>query len=526
MPGNCVICGASKMKDPTISLYRIPKPIEVRTRWLRELNLAEEDVTPDSRVCSKHFRDGYRENVPSISIGEKFGLRPSLDTSRGKRQVNRMAKRKQLEESTNSTKEIVAAQVTPEPPDRSICGSVSSSEDLMFSPGTSNSTFTSPRSPTSCTSIPLANPNVQVTVNAALASQVEILQVENKRLKVQLQEAKQAPFSIQSISNDASLVCLYTGFPSYEVFLSFFKFLGPAVHCLHYWGTKRTERKRRMKLDPLNQLFMTLVKLKLDLNIRDIANRFQISTATVSRYFITWVCFLHHELKEVAWFPSKEQVAETLPHAFREKYPTTFAIIDASEVFVETPSDLMLQSTTWSNYKHHNTFKFLVACTPNGAICYISPLYLGSVSDPTLTKDCGFLQKLQGMSGISIMADQGFTVKEALSELGIGLNLPPFMDGHGQLPANEVQQGRSIASLRIHVERAIGRMKLFKIITGVFTLKMSRIANQIISVCAYLTNFHPALVPNATFPASLLEETPADDIDSDVDTGSEVSSIA
>lgn len=105
---------------------------------------------------------------------------------------------------------------------------------------------------------------------------------------------------------------------------------------------------------------MTLVKLKLDVSVRDIAFRFQISSTTVSRYFITWVCFLYQELREIEWFPSKDQVAGTLPFSSRERYPTTVSIIDASEVFIQTPSDLMLQSTAWSNYKHHNTMKFLV----------------------------------------------------------------------------------------------------------------------------------------------------------------------
>lgn len=137
---------------------------------------------------------------------------------------------------------------------------------------------------------------------------------------------------------------------------------------------------------------------------------------------------MYHQFREIDWFPSKEQTLLTLPNAFREKYPTTVAIIDASEVFIETPSDLMLQSTSWSSYKHHNTLKFLVACTPNGSISYISPAYLGSISDPALTKDCGFLTKLDGMAGMSIMADRGFTIKESLEKYKIELNLPPFMD--------------------------------------------------------------------------------------------------
>lgn len=136
-----------------------------------------------------------------------------------------------------------------------------------------------------------------------------------------------------------------------------------------------------------------------------------------------------------------------------------------------------------------------MSCTPNGAISYISPLYLGSVSDSQLTRDCVFLEKLEGMRGSSIMADRGFTIKESLKKLGVELNLPPFMEGRCQLPVDEIQCGRSIASLRIHVKRAIGRMKLHKILTGVFPLKKTRLANQIVVVCVYLSNFHPALVP-------------------------------
>ena len=171
------------------------------------------------------------------------------------------------------------------------------------------------------------------------------------------------------------------------------------MDCLHYWGssTKKRVRKRKTKLTPMIQPFMVLIKLRLDLTFRDLGYRFQISQATVSRYFVTWVCFLYQQLREIEWFPSKEQVLGTLPHAFYEKYPTTVALLDATEIFIETPSDLMLQSTSWSNYKHHTTLKILVACTPNGSISYVSPAYLGSVSDPAITKDCGFLDKLIDM---------------------------------------------------------------------------------------------------------------------------------
>ena len=93
------------------------------------------------------------------------------------------------------------------------------------------------------------------------------------------------------------------------------------------------------------------------------------------------------------------------------------------------------------------------------------------------------------------MADRGFTVKEMLKELNIELYIPPFLQGREQLPSEEVQKGRNIASLRIHVERAIGHIKTFLILKQTLPISMARLTNQFVSVCAFLSNFHPALVP-------------------------------
>ena len=125
-------------------------------------------------------------------------------------------------------------------------------------------------------------------------------------------------------------------------------------------------------------------------------------------------------------------------------------------------------------------------------------MFVGSISDVELTRVCGLLEKLKGKTGVSIMADRGFTMQDQLQSIGIKLNVPPFMEGRQQLPPEEVQEGRKIASLRIHVERAIGRIKNFSILKGTLPLCMARLANQIVCVCAWLTNFQPALVPPST----------------------------
>ena len=108
--------------------------------------------------------------------------------------------------------------------------------------------------------------------------------------------------------------------------------------------------------------------------------------------------FLYHHLKELNLSPSVEQVLGTLPHSFRERFPTTYAIIDDSEIFLQTPSDLHMQSSTRSYYKHHNTAKFLVACTPNGAISFISPVFVGSISDVELNYTFWFHYNTRGQT--------------------------------------------------------------------------------------------------------------------------------
>ena len=100
------------------------------------------------------------------------------------------------------------------------------------------------------------------------------------------------------------------------------------------------------------------------------------------------------------------------------------------------------------------------------------------------------------------MADRGFIIKDMLDNIGVKLNIPPFMEGWRQLLASEVSEGRKTASVRIHVERTIGRIKLFQILKHTIPITLAGLSDQIVTVCALLSNFKPVLVP----PAELYSE--------------------
>ena len=75
---------------------------------------------------------------------------------------------------------------------------------------------------------------------------------------------------------------------------------------------------------------------------------------------------------------------------------------------------------------------------------------------------------------------------------------PQYTSFHARTQAatsNEVFRGRQIASIRIHVERVIGRIKNYAILKTKLPISMAQIANQIVCVCAWLVNFQPVLIP-------------------------------
>ena len=71
-----------------------------------------------------------------------------------------------------------------------------------------------------------------------------------------------------------------------------------------------------------------------------------------------------------------------------------------------------------------------------------------------LTEHCGILDKL--FPGDVVLADQGFNISDSVGIQQAQLHIPAFTKGKAQLSAFEVEQTRSIAHVRIHVERVIG----------------------------------------------------------------------
>ena len=86
----------------------------------------------------------------------------------------------------------------------------------------------------------------------------------------------------------------------------------------------------------------------------------------------------------------------------------------------------------------------------------------------------GLIDKLEPND--DCMADRGFNIRDLVTERRATLNIPPFSKGK-QLSVKACTQTRRIAAVIIHVERAIQRIKNFKVLQGVLPLSLASVAN-------------------------------------------------
>ena len=284
----------------------------------------------------------------------------------------------------------------------------------------------------------------------------------------------------------------YTGVPSIVTLMFLFKWLEPfAVFQLsgeRNGTTKRRLRKRKLSL--LEEFFLTLIRIRRGYDTRHMGFLFGISQSQVCRIFTAWIMFLNKCLSPLIIWPGREEVLANLPDSFKT-YPRTRCIIDCTEYFVEKPFRPTAQRQTWSTYKHSNTFKQLVGIMPSGAFTFLSKVYSGSVSDLQIVKKSNFLDKVE--EGDDIMADRGFNIRHLLLEKKATLNIPAFTHGKN-LSKKAVNRSKKIARVRIHVERAIRRLKTFRILSGVIPITLRHNIDELVTIAAFLCNLQPPLV--------------------------------
>ena len=188
--------------------------------------------------------------------------------------------------------------------------------------------------------------------------EVYCLSSTNRRLE---RAVKLSRFSFSNL--DENNITFYTGLSS-KLFL---------------WILNRFQNYVRPCLKKISfedHLLIVLMKIRLGLLNTDLSFRFGISQTSISRILKHVIPKLSRCLKALLIWPTNDISYSNIPGSFKPEYKKVVSIIDCFEIFIERPHNLTARAQTWSNYKHHNTIKYLISITPSGAVNFISQPYM------------------------------------------------------------------------------------------------------------------------------------------------------
>ncbi|XP_020914619.1 uncharacterized protein LOC110252193 [Exaiptasia diaphana] len=235
-----------------------------------------------------------------------------------------------------------------------------------------------------------------------------------------------------------------------------------------------------------DELFMTLYRLRLGVPCQECAFRFGLKLSKFESIFNTWVVFIALELEELCKINRNIRSHESA-NCFKE-FPDVVIVLDCTELFAETPSSLKASKQLFSNYKHHSTVKFLVGISTCGAINYVSSMFGALASDKFITRvSDDLLDSLK--RGDVVMGDRAYTVEDDLPP-GVKV-ITPCTKGLSQVQFSheQVLYSQRIAKARVHIERAIGRIKSLGLLEREVKISSIKHFEFVFKACSYLVNF-------------------------------------
>ncbi|XP_064485969.1 uncharacterized protein LOC135398498 [Ornithodoros turicata] len=233
------------------------------------------------------------------------------------------------------------------------------------------------------------------------------------------------------------------------------------------------EKKMQMSsrvLTSKSKVVMAMMIIKHALSLDFVSNLFGCAPPTCGKAVKYTISGLAAILETAITWPSKEEVLMNLPSCFKP----------------------------FSKYKRGQTLKHLIGISPAGLITYVSKGYGGRASDKAGFEQSQFVKKL--LPGIDhIMVDKGFLIEDTCENHLINVIRPPFLRQKKQLSKQEALQTKKIAAARVHLERAIQRMKIFKMLRYKVPWHMVPVADDIVIITAALTNPSRPVIADTRF---------------------------
>ncbi|XP_075887021.1 uncharacterized protein LOC142891406 isoform X2 [Nelusetta ayraudi] len=490
MVHTCVVAGCRNRRTPgtALSFYRFPRDPERKQRWIAAVNREGWVPNDGSRLCSTHFISApvcpEMKEPGALDVPDKQEARVEAANAllflqgQGTSAVGECA---QAVHPVEREQEAMAEE------------SLSSSLSTDDEDEVDESTCESKRGRFSQTC------DAQVNFEDVLKA----LKKENQTLR---ESVEKMSLSESSLRNDAEKVKFYTGLPNFFVLETVMWLLAP-----HMDGMKNA------KLSKFQQLLLTLMRLRLDLRNQDLAYRFGVKVATVTRTVHQMVGIMSSTLVPTAVFwPSRAELRKNLPAALRATHPDCAVIVDCFTVPFEEPVSRGGQQqhraapSSQGAGTNNNVLKYLIGVAPQGVVTFVSRGVPGNVSDRSLTESSGLLCKL--LPGDVVLASRDLGIADSVAARGARFKSAGSFQGEGfgasggsPPPPPPPPAGGSCESVPRHVDRVISMVKQrYAMLTGPvespFTAASERTSNlstfdKIVQVACALNNLCISAAP-------------------------------
>ncbi|KAM7292989.1 uncharacterized protein ISCGN_026121 [Ixodes scapularis] len=198
---------------------------------------------------------------------------------------------------------------------------------------------------------------------------------------------------------------------------------------------------RGYSLDDADAVLMVMVKLYHNINFSFLSVLFSIHRTTVSNLLKCCVCILSRVLGEAVFFPSKESVLDNLTVYF-SPFKNTRVVLDCTEITLERPGDLASRILTYN---------------------------------------------------------KGFLIESLCDDARVRMDRPPFLRKKRQMESSDALKNEQIARARVHVERAIQRLKAFKVLQQKFPTQLLPVLDHTVKLLAGLTNLSKPILSSDKF---------------------------
>ena len=140
--------------------------------------------------------------------------------------------------------------------------------------------------------------------------------------------------------------------------------------CIDHWLQPVSSKQRANEvLSPTQKLLLVLMRIRHNHAQSDLACCFNVEQSSVSCILNHWIPFLSAQFKRLIQWPQTCIGPSVAPY---DLLPNSVAIIDGTEIFIQRPSNLATQKSSYSDYKSHTTVKYLVAIDTFTGVPYIA----------------------------------------------------------------------------------------------------------------------------------------------------------